>query len=51
MELRVNEVQIPENITFNYEELKQELTKKVSMYETMVYTDDQIKERRQTRHS
>lgn len=44
MELRVNEVQIPENITFNYEELKQELTKKVSMYETMVYTDDQIKE-------
>ena len=44
MELRVNEVQIPENITFNYEELKQALTKKVSMYETMVYTDDQIKE-------
>ena len=43
MELRVNEVQIPENITFNYEELKQELTKRVSMYETMVYTDDQIK--------
>ena len=27
-----------------YEELKQELTEKVSMYETMVYTDDQIKE-------
>lgn len=43
MELRVNEVQIPENITFNYEELKQELTMRVSMYETMVYTDDQIK--------
>lgn len=44
MELKVNEVVIPESIKFNYEELKQELTEKVSMYETMVYTDDQIKE-------
>lgn len=44
MELKVNEVVIPDAIQFNYEELKQELTEKVSMYETMVYTDDQIKE-------
>lgn len=44
MELKVNEVVIPDSIQFNYEELKQELTEKVSMYETMVYTDDQIKE-------
>lgn len=44
MELKVNEIAIPEAIQFNYEELKQELTEKVSMYETMVYTDDQIKE-------
>lgn len=44
MELKVNEITIPEAIHFNYEELKQELTEKVSMYETMVYTDDQIKE-------
>lgn len=44
MELRVNEVAIPEQITFNYEELKQELTEKVSMYETLVYDDTQIKE-------
>ena len=44
MELRVNEVQLPEQILFNYEELKQELIEKVSMYETMVYTDEQIKE-------
>lgn len=44
MELRVNEVQLPEKILFNYEELKQELIEKVSMYETMVYTDEQIKE-------
>lgn len=44
MELKINEVTIPEAIQFNYEELKQELTEKVSLYETMVYTDDQIKE-------
>lgn len=44
MELKVNEVQLPEQITFNYEELKQEIAEKTSMYETLVYTDDQIKE-------
>lgn len=43
MELRVEQVTIPENIAFNYEELKQELSDKVKMYETLVYTDDQIK--------
>lgn len=44
MEIRVDAIQLPERIGFNYEELKRELTEKVSMYETMVYTDDQIKE-------
>lgn len=44
MELRVNEVAIPERIEFNYEELKAELTAKVSFYETLVYTDEQIKD-------
>ena len=44
MELRMNEYQLPEKILFNYEELKRELTEKVSHYETLVYTDDQIKE-------
>lgn len=44
MEIRMNEMQLPERISFNYEELKQELTEKVSMYETMIYTDEQIKE-------
>lgn len=44
MELRVNEVAIPEKIDFNYEELKTELTSKVSFYETLVYTDDQVKD-------
>lgn len=43
MELRVNEVTLPEAISFNYEELKAELTAKISKYETMVYSDDQIK--------
>ena len=49
MELRVNEVQLPEQIAFNYEELKAELTSKVSMYETMVYTDEQIKSAKEDR--
>lgn len=44
MELRVNEVAIPEQITFNYNELKTELTDKVKMYETLVYDDTQIAE-------
>ena len=44
MEIRVDAIQLPERIGFNYEELKKELTEKVSMYETMIYTDDQIKE-------
>lgn len=43
MELKVNEVQLPAPITFNYEELKQELLTKVSVYETMIYSEDQIK--------
>lgn len=44
MELRVNEATIPEKISFNYEELKAELTEKVAFYETLVYTDDQVKD-------
>ncbi len=44
MELKVNEVVLPAPITFNYEELRTELLQKVSVYETMVYSDDQIKE-------
>ena len=44
MELKMNEFQLPGKILFNYEELKQELTEKVSYYENLVYTDEQIKE-------
>lgn len=43
MELKIEQVAIPEKIAFNYEELKRELSDKVKMYETLVYTDDQIK--------
>ena len=43
MELKIEQVAIPEKIGFNYEELKQELSDKVKMYETLFYTDDQIK--------
>lgn len=44
MELKVQEPKLPENILFNYEELKTELTEKVEKYKTMVYTDDEIKQ-------
>lgn len=44
MELKVNEVRLPDAITFNYEELKAELSEKVHTYEMMVYEEEQIKE-------
>lgn len=44
MEFKVNEYQLPAEISFNYEDLKAELTEKVKKYELMTYTDDQIKE-------
>lgn len=43
MELRVNEVQLPEAITFNYEELKQAVEAKANQYSLAVYSDEQIK--------
>lgn len=49
MELKVEEVKLPEVIAFNYDELKAELTEKVKTYETMVYTDEQIKEAKSDR--
>lgn len=51
MELKVNESQLPQPITFNYEELKAELTEKIKHYETIVYTDEQIKEAKADRSS
>lgn len=43
MELKIEQVAIPEKIAFNYDELKQELSDKVKMYETLVYSDEDIK--------
>lgn len=42
MKLIVNQVSVPESITFNYEELKQQLTAKAETYSAMVYTDADI---------
>ena len=44
MELKVNEYQLPEVIAFNYEEIKNELTERIHIYETVVYDDSQIKQ-------
>lgn len=42
MELKVKEVLIPNEIDFNYDELKAELMEKANLYATVVYTDEQI---------
>lgn len=44
MELKMNQYQLPEKVGFNYEELKNELQAKVSQYENLIYSDEQIKE-------
>lgn len=44
MELRIEQYKTPEQIIFNYEELKQMLIEKASHYETIVYTEDQIQD-------
>ena len=44
MELKLNNAQFPETISFNFEELKKEITDKAELYKGMVYTDDTIKE-------
>lgn len=41
-ELKINEPQMPESITWNYEELKSELTEVLSDYEHRVYTEETI---------
>lgn len=42
MELKITELQVPRKISFNYEELKQQIQTRASDYASMVYTDDQI---------
>ncbi len=42
-EIKMQEYELPSAISFNYEELKTEVEKKMNEYETCVYTDDTIK--------
>lgn len=44
MELKVDEIQLPDVIRFNYDELKAELAETMQFYESVVYTDEQIKD-------
>ena len=49
MEIRINDLSLPEKIIFNYEELKEGISAKVAHYKNLVYTDDQIKEAKEDR--
>lgn len=44
MELKIKDYQLPAPLEFNYEELKAELMTKMHDYETLVYTEDKVKE-------
>lgn len=44
MELKIKEITFPEVIEFNFDELKEEIESRVSMYANLVYTDEQIKD-------
>lgn len=44
MELKIEEVKVPAEIGFNYEELKQEIAGKMEFYQNLVYTSDQVKD-------
>jgi hypothetical protein len=46
MEIEIKEYKLPAEIKFNFEELKQEVIAKCSLYESMIYTEDQIKDAR-----
>ena len=49
MELRVDNYQLPEAISFNYDELKTSLIEKTEAYTKMVYTEDNIKAAKEDR--
>lgn len=44
MELKVNKITSPEEINFNFEELKLEIEEKAKLYANIIYTDESIKE-------
>lgn len=43
IELKVNEIAVPDAISFNYDEIKLELAETLQKYESMVYSADQMK--------
>ena len=49
MELKMAPYSIPEAPVFNYDELKTAITEKAAMYETVVYTEDQVKTAKEDR--
>ncbi len=49
MELRVDNYQLPEAISFNYDELKTSLIEKTEAYTKLVYTEDNIKAAKEDR--
>lgn len=49
MELKVNELVIPERIEWNYEELKTNLIKATADYKNLAYTDEQMAEAKKDR--
>lgn len=44
MELKINQIALPEKVTFNDEEIETALSAKLEELRTVVYTDDQIKD-------
>lgn len=44
MEFRIQEYKVPEQIDFNYEELRNEIQERVAFYKDLVYTDAQMRE-------
>lgn len=44
MELKVNSYKLPAEMTFNYEELKAEITEKANLYANLVFTKEQLPE-------
>ena len=49
MDIEVNGYQLPSEITFNFEELKNEITEKVKYYEVLTYTEEQMSEAKKDR--
>lgn len=49
MELKINDFQAPGKISFNYEELKQQIQTRAADYASLVYTDEQIADAKKDR--